>query len=131
MSMCRMVNILSNDGSEIRVAEIKKAYIENIITSASKCRQIDAVILFGSALEERCTENSDIDFAIISKYSVDKLSSLKSFANFVNAMYDCDAKQEYDRLYFKSFSEIEDKQEEVGVCRELLNKGKVIYRKVG
>lgn len=130
-SMCRLVSIMSNDGQCIEVADIKKSYIEKIISSASKCKHIDAIILFGSALEERCTEKSDIDIAIISKYTVDKLSGIKSYSKFVSEIYELDLSQEYDKLYFKSLSEIEEKKEEAHICNELVQKGKIIYRKVG
>lgn len=126
--MCRLVSIKSNDGQCIEVADIKKSYIENIISSASKCKQIHAVILFGSALEERCTEKSDIDIAIISKYTVDKLSGIKSYSRFVNEIYEMDLAQEYDKLYFKSLEEIEEQKEDAHICKELVQKGKVIYR---
>ena len=99
--MCRLVSIMSNDGQCIEVADIKKNYIEKIISSASKCKHIDAIILFGSALEERCTEKSDIDIAIISKYTVDKLSGIKSYSKFVSEIYESNLFQEYDIVYFK------------------------------
>ncbi len=129
--MCKLVSIMSNSGELIRVADIKKVYIQNIILSASKCKPIEAVILFGSALEERCTDKSDIDIAIISKYTVDKLCRIKSYSEFMNDIYELDLSQEYDKLYFKSFSEIEQKKDEAHICKELIEKGKTIYRRVG
>lgn len=129
--MCKLVGITSNLGEMIKVADIKKKYIQNIIESASKCKSIEAVILFGSALEERCTDNSDIDIAIISKYTVNGLCRLKSYIKFMSDIYGFDLSQEYDRLYFKSFSEIEEKKDETYICKELIEKGKIIYKKVG
>jgi len=128
--MCKLVEIKSNNGESIKVAEIKKNHIQNIISNASKCQSIDAIILFGSALEERCTDESDIDIAIISKYTVDGLSRLKSYSDFIRNIYEMDMSQEYDKLYFKSFSEIEQKQDKVQICKELAENGKTIYRKV-
>lgn len=127
--MCKLVDIKLNDGTYIKVADIKKRYIENIISSASKCKQIDYIILFGSALEERCTDESDIDIAIISKYTIDRLSKLESYLKFITEVYDLNLYQEYDRLYFKSLSEIEENEYEAYICKELIQKGKIIYKK--
>lgn len=129
--MCKLVTIQSNTGESIRVADIKKHYIQNIIFNAPKCKSIDAIILFGSALEERCTENSVIVIVIISKYTLNKLCSIKSYSDFMKSIYELNLSQEYDKLYFKSFTEIEQKESEVLICKELLAKGKTIYRKAG
>lgn len=127
--MSKLVYILSNNGSKIKVAECKKKCIENIVSVAPKCRQIDAIVLFGSALEERCTTDSDIDIAIISRYGIGKLSALKSFGVFIHDLYRADEMQEYDRLYFRSIDEIASKRKEAPICNEILNKGEIIYKK--
>lgn len=120
---------LVDNGSKIKVAECKKKCIENIVSMAHKCRQIDAIVLFGSALEDRCTTDSDIDIAIISKYGISKLSVLKSFRMFIQDLYRADEMQEYDRLYFRSIDEIASKIKEAPICNEILNKGEIIYKK--
>ena len=61
---------------DILVSSIKEEYVKNIINCASLCNKIDAIILFGSVLEERCTEKSDIDFVVVSKYTVSQLDSI-------------------------------------------------------
>lgn len=86
-------------------------------------------MLFGSSLEERCTIKSDIDLAIISNCSLNKLSQTKAFDKFMNNLYSYDMEQEYDRLYFKSIREIEEKKDDIPICNELIQKGKVIYRR--
>ena len=58
--MCQLVSLDVN-GKTINVASLKIEYIKNIIDNISRCNLIDKVVLFGSSLEERCTENSDID----------------------------------------------------------------------
>lgn len=126
--MCRLVPLMTSFKTEISVADIKKRHIENIIESAEKCDKIDAIVLFGSALEDRCKEDSDIDFAIISKHTVSSLCRYKSFHEFSSQLYSKDLDQDYDILYFKSLEEIEDKKDHVGVCKELAQKGKVIYK---
>ncbi len=127
--MCALNSIITKHGDVIEVASIKKAAIANIIESASVCPSIDAVVLFGSALEERCSKSSDIDIAIISSKSVDALSKMKSFIDFMNKVYLFDMEQEYDRLYYKSLEDIEKKAGAVQICREITQKGKIIYRK--
>lgn len=128
--MCQLVSIDTNYGEKIEVAEIKRNYIENIISSASQCKAISEIILFGSALEERCCEQSDIDIVIVSKYAINILCKNKGFSKFVEQIYSLDFAQEYDRLYFNSLDEIEKKMDSVPICKELVQKGKVIYRRI-
>ena len=129
MRKSNLVGIPLDNGSKIKVAECNKKCIENIVSVTPKCKQIDAIVLFGSALEERCTTKSDIDIAIISRYGISKLSELKSFRDFVRNLYGADAMQEYGRLYFNSIEEIVRKREEAPICNEILAKGKIIYEK--
>lgn len=128
--MCDLVGVKNNLGEEIMVADLKQKSILNIIDSAKLCKSIDGIILFGSSLETRCTAASDIDIAIISTKTVDGLSQLVSFKKFLMSLYDEDYRQEYDRLYFKSFEEIESLNGKELICNELSKNGKVIYRRV-
>ena len=59
--MCRLVDIKTNHGEDIRIADVKRDEIINIINAASLCKKIDVLILYGSALEDRCNEKSDIE----------------------------------------------------------------------
>ena len=127
--MCALNSLTTKDGSIIEVASIKREAIENIIVSAAVCPSIDAVVLFGSALEERCNKDSDIDIAIISTKSINSLSKLKSFQEFLNRIYLFDMSQEYDRLYYKSLEYIGKNASHVQICGEIAKKGKIIYRK--
>ena len=129
--MCRLVMLQTNFQTEVAIADIKTEHIENIIKSAEKCNKIEAIVLFGSSLEDRCREESDIDIAIISRYTIDRLCRYKSFRNFTDRIYGKDTTQSYDILYFKSLSEIEKKKEMTTICGELSQKGKVIYRVKG
>lgn len=127
--MCKLVALQTNYGTTVNVAEIKKKHIENILNSAPLCKQILAIMLFGSALEERCTNESDIDLVIICNSSIGKLSQTKAFDKFINCLYSFDMEQDYDKLYFKSIKEIEEKKDDIPICNELMQKGKVIYRR--
>ena len=100
-----------------------------IIDIAKNCSDIDAIMLFGSALEERCKERSDIDIVIFSKKTVNALSSKKSFDEFKRQLYFRDLSQEYDFLYFKSIDEIYQKIDKAPIFKELAEKGKIIYKR--
>ncbi|MBO5302798.1 MAG: nucleotidyltransferase domain-containing protein [Lachnospiraceae bacterium] len=128
--MCKLVALSTNYGEKVKVAEVKKSSIENIIQLAPMCNAITEIILFGSAIEERCQENSDIDIAIISSKSVHALSKMKSFDKFMNGVYTFNIQQEYDRLYFKTIEDVEKKRDTVPICNELITKGKIIYRRM-
>lgn len=60
--MCKMRNLTEN----IRVAAIKYDYI---INQTQKCKNISKIILFGSSIEERCQQKSDIDIAVFGEKS--------------------------------------------------------------
>lgn len=128
--MCKLVELKTNYGSSVHVADIKCTCIKNIIDTAPQCSQISEIILFGSSLEERCAEQSDIDIAIISQKGLHGLSGIVAFDRFMDKLYEFDMTQEYDRLYFKSIEEIEAKKDKIPICRELAQKGKVIYRRI-
>ena len=99
--MCELVDI-SMEGRCIKVADIKKAYIENIMKCAPLCDAIDKVVLFGSALESRCTDSSDVDIAIFGKYPKSKMYRLKSYHDFVEAVVSYGRLQDYDLLYYSA-----------------------------
>ena len=96
--MCRLVGLNTYDGTQIDVASIKMDAIKNIIESASLCPNIDAIVLFGFSLEERCTSDSDIDIAIISKKTVSDLCRLKSFKRFMDMVYLFDMGQDISTI---------------------------------
>lgn len=128
--MCKMTKIKTNFNEEINVADIKHKHISNIIKHAENCKSIAEIILFGSSTEERCTSSSDIDIAIISDKTVTELDKLSSFKKFIYNIYSFDTTQEYDRLYFKSYDEIEKNKKNVPICKEIIQKGKRIYRRL-
>ena len=43
-------------------------------------------------------------------------------------LYLLDFSQEYDFLYFKSIDEIYQKKEKAPICKELAEKGQIIYK---
>lgn len=130
INLCKLISIQTNHNTLVEIADIKKKYIENIIDKAPICNKISAIILFGSSLEERCTEKSDIDIAIISDYTIGKLCKIKSFNIFTETIYKIDMSQDYDILYFKSLEEVQQNKNNIPICNELTQKGKIIYRRI-
>ena len=120
--MCKLVDI-SMEGRCIKVADIKKAYIENIMKCVPLCDAIDKVVLFGSALERRCTDSSDVDIAIFGKYPKSKMYRLKSYNDFVEAVVSYGRLQDYDLLYYGA-GETDDS----AVLQDIRN-GAVLYER--
>lgn len=127
--MCKLIKVNTNYDSSVMVADNKAEIIRFIIDAAKNCSDIDAIMLFGSALEERCKEKSDIDIVIISPKTLNALSSKKSFDEFKRQLYFYDMSQEYDFLYFKSIDEIYQKVDKAPIFKELAEKGQIIYKR--
>jgi predicted nucleotidyltransferase len=121
--MCHLVNLNVN-GRTVRVADIKKDYIENIMSSIYLCKEIDKVVLFGSALEERCKEESDIDIAIFGRCTRNKMNHLKSYNQFVDSVISYGELQDYDMLYFDSSKPHND------IILNDINKGEVLFERI-
>ena len=121
--MCELVDI-SMEGRCIKVADIKKAYIENIMKCAPLCDAIDKVVLFGSALESRCTDSSDVDIAIFGKYPKSKMYRLKSYHDFVEAVVSYGRLQDYDLLYYSA-----EETDDSAVLQDSQN-GAVLYERM-
>jgi len=103
-----------------------------MISKASSCELIDQIVLFGSALSDSCKEDSDIDVVVISKAGVSKLSQNKRYRAYWNMIYGIDDfKTEFDVLYFSSYEDILKKKETAMICKEIAEKGKIIYTKEG
>lgn len=119
--MCKVTEMKIGDRT-IRVAEIKQQYISNIVNAARNCDYIDRVILFGSSLEERCTDLSDIDLAVFGNVAKGKCLTSKKYERFLKQVYSYnDFQQAYDILYFKSGKKCQSP------IIEDINRGEVIY----
>lgn len=122
-----MVEIENNIGEKIQVADIKADTIKQIIAIAKICDKIERIYLFGSAVEERCRQESDIDLAIVSNVTASSLMRKSSYRKFKDKLYAIDRKQEYDRLQFNSYEAIQNSRELV--CQDILSKRKLLYKK--
>ena len=94
--MCKLVPY--KDGQD--VAEIKLKHIKNVSTQAEKCKNISRIMLFGSSVEERCTDRSDIDIAVFGKIPKAKYLASSEFRKFQDQLFLYDLNQDYDILYF-------------------------------
>ena len=121
--MCKVTDY-HIDGRTIRMAEIKQKYIGNIIDAAQKCDYIDRIILFGSALEERCREESDIDLAVFGNQPSGKCLTSEKYRRFARQLstFD-DFKQNYDLLYFKTGKNYKDM-----IMKDIME-GETLYEK--
>ncbi len=122
--MCQLV-ALDINGRTINVASLKVNYIKNIIDNISRCDLIDKVVLFGSSLEERCTENSDIDLAIFGTKSKNKMFGSKSYREYIKSITSYGEIQDYDILYFDS-----TKNNDYSIMKDI-NEGAVLFERAG
>ena len=86
--MCRLVNVKTNFNTGIEVADIKKEVVENIIEAAGVCSRICQIILFGSVIESRCTEDYDVDMLVISDTPRSKLYKDKGYQEFLRRLHE-------------------------------------------
>lgn len=127
--MCKLVSIRTNNGEEIKVADVKADIIKYISEIAHICPKIEYIYIFGSSVEERCTKESDIDIAIVSTVTRSRLFSAKDYRNFTDKLYSIDLEQEYDILQFNSVEAIKNSKD--FVCKDILTKGKLLYSRSG
>ena len=80
-------------------------------------------MLFGSSLEERCSDRSDIDIAVFGTKAKGKYIDSKEFRSFKKGIFEFDWDQDYDVLYFPDNGTIR------GELMEDINQGVEIYRR--
>ena len=122
--MCKVLT-MDIGSRQIRVAEIKQKYIQNIIDAASQCDLIDRVVLFGSSLQEHCQDASDIDIAVFGNQPRSRALTSRKYERFARQLYDFDDHaQAYDILYFRSgFSDSNPILHEISKGEELYVRG--------
>ncbi len=125
-----MVNVKTNFDTEIEVADIKKDVVENIIEAAGVCSKICQIILFGSVIESRCTEASDVDMLVISDTTRSKLYKDKGYQEFLSRLHDKDDyEQLYDVICVHNQDELNRSQNTTRLFRDILKDGKLLYRR--
>lgn len=63
--MCKLVRLQLENGTFVQVAENKAERIKRYISVFPLMKSVSRVILFGSAITERCTEQSDVDLCFL------------------------------------------------------------------
>lgn len=117
--MCRLVQW----NEDRYVADIKYDHILNITKQAKKCKNINRIMLFGSSLEERCSDRSDIDIAVFGQKPKGKYIESKEFRLFKKGLFEFDWDQDYDVLYFT-----ENGKNRGDILKEI-SRGVEIYRR--
>ena len=73
----------------VKVNQIKERFLRRFLEAVEKEKHVQRVYLFGSVLEERCTEESDIDFYIVGDVTLFKTGNL--FSRLKEYMNDYDS----------------------------------------
>ncbi|MBR5344964.1 MAG: nucleotidyltransferase domain-containing protein [Clostridia bacterium] len=118
--MCKLVPL----GNGKSVADIKYGHVMNIAEKAAACKHINRIMLFGSAIEDRCAERSDIDIAVFGTQPKAQYYRSKEFKRFQDEVYLYDTNQDYDILYF-----MDGHDSNAPILRDI-NRGVEIYRRV-
>lgn len=63
--MCRLIDLQLKNGMTVKVAENKAERIKQYISVFPLLRSVKRVVLFGSAMTENCTEQSDVDLCFL------------------------------------------------------------------
>ena len=116
--MCKMVPYANGQ----LVADIKLDHIKNISEMAKHAPGINRIMLFGSSIEDRCTDRSDIDIAGFGDTTKGSYIDSREFKAFKSGLFRFDWDQDYDILYFK-----ENAKNSSDIMKDI-NNGVEIYR---
>ena len=115
--------IMKTQDRDIKVADVKSDYIGNIISSVRMCPNINKIVLFGSAIEERCVEHSDIDIAVFGSKAKSQMFASKGYKDFIHSIVSYGGAQDYDILYFDDRKSYDDN------IMSDIQRGEVLYQK--
>lgn len=128
--MCSLVEIDTNFDTRIMVADIKEAYVINILEKAGICRNICNIYLFGSVLREECKEESDIDVLVVSDLARSRLYKNKDFNRFLTKLHERDNYiQQYDVICVHGIEVLEKNRQRIKLYDEVLTNGRELYRR--
>lgn len=102
--MCKLIHYRNGQ----YIADIKQKHIENIAEQAKNCKNINRIMLFGSSVQERCSNESDIDIAVFGKMPKSRYLTTSEFRKFQDNLFLYDLNQDYDILYFCEGQEYHD-----------------------
>lgn len=118
--MCNLVP-MKLCGQTVNIAEHKVEKIKKYLEVFPKLKSVDKVYLFGSTLETRCTENSDIDLLFV--YNDRKLFHHEMSWDMLDIF------QESAEDVALRIPENYDIKCAMGAVKTALTKGKVIYER--
>ena len=118
-----MSNLVKLSNRDVYVSEFKVKYIEHLLNICKDFDFIEKVILFGSVVEERCKETSDIDIVILGSKTKSSCLDSVAFRRFKLLLFEFDFSQDYDILYENNLANFNEK------LRENIEKGYIIYEK--
>jgi hypothetical protein len=79
--------------------------------------------------DERCTEQSDINIAVVSNVTRSRLYEAKTYREFKKNLYGIDFEQYYDILQFNSIEKIKNSRD--FVFKDIISYGKLLYKGEG
>lgn len=110
---------------------VKGKYMCQMVQVKTNCTRIRQIILFGSVIESRCTEDSDVDMLVVSDISRSRLYKDKGYREFLKKLHDKDDyEQMYDVICVHGMDEVYQKQDTVCLFRDVIENGKTLYRRV-
>ena len=117
--MCKLVPMTFPTGVTANVADIKVEKLKKYLEVFPKLKSFQKVYLFGSAIETKCREESDIDFLVV----YDDLKHINEDMNWVIT----EIFPDYVYDDFLQLSQQEASGFTIGASRKALEKGVLIY----
>lgn len=117
--MCKLVPFKAQTGKTVMVADIKVDKLNKYLEMFPKLASIDKVVLFGTALSDRCTEESALDLLLFynDKFQYGYDMSITLLDEFPDSCYDATL----------GISSTKDISEPIGTVREALQGGITLY----
>ncbi|MCD8223019.1 MAG: nucleotidyltransferase domain-containing protein [Clostridiales bacterium] len=120
--MCKLMPFVLENGNTIQVSEYKIDRLKQYVKMFSTLNGVDRVILFGSALEERCRKDSDMDFCMLYP---DEQKSL--YRENLKKMWRLYPESSYDDFLSFDTKRFDENDHLYTVIQDIKNKGVVIY----
>ncbi len=120
--MCKLKPFILENGDIIQVSEYKIGRLQKYIKIFSELNGIDRVILFGSTLEERCREDSDMDFCLL--YTGDRRMIYRGNLRKIWSLY---PDSSYDDFLAFDKERFDRGEGLYTVMRDVKNRGVVVY----
>lgn len=119
--MCKLVPLLLPNGKTVNVAEHKKDKLTHYIELFPEMPGIMSVRLFGSTLEERCRDSSDIDLCLL--YKGDR----RVYLDYLDWIWDRFPDSVYDDIIGFPYTDFGDSKRMSGAMWDVWRKGVEIY----